>query len=315
MDEKSLIVFENISKFYGEVLGVNRVSLKVRPGITGLVGPNGSGKTTLMNLMTGLLQPSRGYVRVLGCSPSEPERLFRELGYCTQFDAFPRGFTGYQFLFSYLTVHGLSTQEAEEASSKSLQRVKLIEAAERKIAGYSKGMRQRLKLALAIALDPQILVLDEPLNGLDPMARAEIISLFRGFGDQGRFVIISSHILHEIDMISDRVVLLNGGYVMADGDIQEVRSEIPDHPIQVLVRCTNPGRLASRLFEMDHIVEVRIQEDQRGLLVRTLNADEFYLRLNQAVLETDTLVETVAPADEDVHSVYQYLIGSQETGL
>jgi len=171
-------------------------------------------------------------------------------------------------------------------------------------------MRQRIKLAQAICHQPSVLVLDEPLNGLDPMARAEMADTFRQRAQEGRHVIISSHILHEVDMISDQVILINGGYVVAEGDIQKVREEMPEHPIQVLIRCDQPARLASRLFEMDHVVEVKIQKDQKGLLIRTTDPDGFYLRLNKAVLENHVKVEAVAPADEDVASVYRYLVGS-----
>lgn len=305
------IVFENVSKFYGDVLGVNRVSLTLPPGITGLVGPNGSGKTTLMNLMTGLLRPTRGRIRIFGLSPYEPERLFSHLGYCTQYDSFPRGMTGLQFLRAFLRVHGFTGRQAHDMAWRALDRVKLVEAAGRRVAGYSKGMRQRIKLAQALCHEPDVLVLDEPLNGLDPMARAEVIALFREFSSEGRFVIVSSHILHEVDMISDQVILLSGGYVVAEGDISEVRSELPEHPIQVLIRCDRPSVLASRLFEMDHVVEVKIQDDHQGLLIRTRDAERFYKRLNQAVLETESRVEMVTPADEDVLSVYQYLIGTE----
>lgn len=308
------IVFENVSKFYGEVLGINRVSLTIKPGIIGLVGPNGSGKSTLMNLMTGLLRPTRGRISVLGLHPYDSEKLFRQIGYCAQFDSFPKGFSGYQFLYSFLKIHGYSSRESDEMASVALEKVKLIDAAHRKVAGYSKGMRQRIKLAQAICHNPRVLILDEPLNGLDPMARAEVIALFRQLAGEGCFVLISSHILHEVDMISDGVILLNGGYVVAEGDIQDVRSEMPEHPIQVLIRCERPAELASLLLRVDHVVEVKIQEDQKGLLVRTRDADQFYKRLNHAVLETNLEIEAVAPADEDVHSVYQYLIGSNGGG-
>jgi ABC-2 type transport system ATP-binding protein len=267
-----------------------------------------------MNLMTGLLRPSRGRITVRGISPDQPERLFRILGYCTQYDAFPRGFTGFQFVYAFLRVHGYGAEEAHDRAWSGLEKVKLTKAASRKIAGYSKGMRQRIKLAQAISHSPQVLVLDEPLNGLDPMARAEVIGLFQELAGGGAHVLVSSHILHEVDMISDQVVMLNGGYVVAEGDIPQVREEMPEHPIQVLVRCDRPGLLASRLFELDHVVEVKIQEDGGGLLIRTRNADSFYRKLNQAVLETGLEVEAVAPADEDVHSVYQYLIGANGGG-
>jgi ABC-2 type transport system ATP-binding protein len=304
------IVFENVSKFYGEVLGVNRVHLTIPPGITSLVGPNGSGKTTLMNLITGLLQPSQGVVRVLGISPSDPERLFTQLGYCTQYDSFPRGFSGRRFIQSYLRVHGHGSSSAAEVAARAIERVGLTEAADRRVAAYSKGMRQRIRLAQAIAHDPRVLVLDEPLNGLDPMARAEMIALFQEFARGGRHLIVSSHILHEVDLISDQVILLNEGYVVAEGDIQGVRSEMENRPLQILVRCDQPARLAASVFAHDSVVEARIHQDRGGLLVSTTDADGFFLMLNRIVLESGLSIESVTPADEDVHAVYQYLIGS-----
>ena len=305
------VVFENVSKFYGEVLGVNRVNVTIPPGITGLVGPNGSGKTTLMNLMTGLLNPSRGRVSVLGMSAAQPEQMFRHLGYSTQYDAFPPGLTGFQFIEGYLRIHGFSATEAEKLAWEALERVGLVEAAGRKVAAYSKGMRQRVKLAQAISHRPTVMVLDEPLNGLDPMARAEVIALFRELADAGCHVIVSSHILHEVDLISDQVVLLNGGYVVAEGDISGVRDEMEEqHPVQVLIRCDRPSVLAARVFQYNHVVEARIHDDGRGILVRTRDADSFHLLLNEIVLDAGLAVEAVAPADASVHAVYQYLIGS-----
>jgi ABC-2 type transport system ATP-binding protein len=305
------VIFENVSKFYGDVLGVNRVNLSIPPGITGLVGPNGSGKTTLMNLLVGLIRPSRGRVSVFGLTPENPEELFRLVGYASQYDAFPPGLTGYQFVESYLRVHGFPAQQAEAMAWKAIERVGLVEAAGRKVAGFSKGMRQRVRLAQALAHEPSVMVLDEPLNGLDPMARAEVIDLFRELADGGLHVIVSSHILHEVDLISDQVVLINGGYIVAEGEIGDVRDEMEEeHPVQVLVRCDRPSLLASRVFEADHVVEARLLEDGKGLLVRTRDADKFHLVLNDIVLAEGLVVETVAPADSDVNAVYQYLIGS-----
>jgi ABC-2 type transport system ATP-binding protein len=308
---ESLIVFANVSRFYGEVLGINNVNLAVRPGITSLVGPNGSGKTTLMNLMTGLIRPTRGSITVLGVPPDRPEELCRIVGYCTQFDAFPKGLTGYQFIYSYLRIHGMSHAECDQRTQSALQKVNMTDAANRSVAAYSKGMRQRIKLAQAIAHDPQVLVLDEPLNGLDPMARAETIALFREWGEKGRHVIVSSHILHEVDKISDQVILLSHGYVVAEGQIQGVRSEVKEQPMQILVRCDHPNQLAARLFQQDHVVEAKVAPDGKGLLLRTRDADSFYLLFNHVVLESGLEVESVAPADDDVNSVYQYLIGGE----
>ena len=304
-----LVTFAGVSRFYGEVLGVNSVNLAIPPGITSLVGPNGSGKTTLMNLMTGLIQPTKGDIRVLGVRPDQPEQLCRIVGYCAQFDAFPKGLTGYQFVYSFLRIRGESESDCERKTWAALQTVNMTDAADRPVGAYSKGMRQRIKLAQAIAHDPQVVVLDEPLNGLDPMARAETIALFRDWGAAGKHVIVSSHILHEVDRISDQVILLSHGYVVAEGQIQGVRSEVKDQPMQILIRCDHPNALAARLFQQDHVVEAKIHPDGKSILLRTTDADRFYLLLNRVVLESDLEVESVAPADDDVNSVYQYLIG------
>jgi ABC-2 type transport system ATP-binding protein len=308
--QESLVHFDNVSRFYGEVLGVNRVTLSIPPGITSLVGPNGSGKTTLMNLMTGLVRPTRGSIRILGISPDDPEKLFRVVGYATQFDSFPKGLTGFQFVYSFLRLFGKTHAECEVLARKSIERVRMTSAADRKVAGYSKGMRQRIRLAQAIAHNPRVLVLDEPLNGLDPLVRAETIALFREFASQGRHVIVSSHILHEVDMISDQVILLSNGYVVAEGQIHDVRSEIQDHPMQVLIRCNRPAALASKVFEQDHVVEARLHADGGGLLIKTRDADRFYRMLNHIALDGID-IESVAPADDNVNSVYEYLIGEE----
>jgi ABC-2 type transport system ATP-binding protein len=263
-----------------------------------------------MNLMTGLLQPTRGSISVLGTPPDKPEELFRKVGYCAQFDSFPPGITGFEFIKSFLGLYGFKKSEAEEKSMRALERVSLIDAANRKVAGYSKGMRQRIRLAQSIAHEPDVLILDEPLNGLDPLARAEIIGLFRKLAEDGLHLIISSHILHEVDLISDRVVLLNNGYVVAKGDIHGVRNEMEEHPMQILVRCDRPSALAAQLFEQEHILEARMLEDRRGLVIKTRDADQFYLKLNHVILEGYFNVESVMPVDDDLNAVYQYLIGS-----
>ncbi|HJQ99731.1 MAG TPA: ABC transporter ATP-binding protein [Candidatus Polarisedimenticolaceae bacterium] len=305
-----MIVFDNVSKFYGEVLGVNRVTLQIGPGITSLVGPNGSGKTTLMNLVTGLLRPTRGRLSVLDIGPDRPELLMKKVGYCTQYDAFPPGLTGYEFILSTLRLHGLTDAEARTKAQVAIAKVGLQEAAGRRVAGYSKGMRQRIRLAQAIAHDPEVVVLDEPLNGLDPMARAETIALFEQLAKDGKYVLLSSHILHEVDLLSDRVVLVHHGYIVAEGEIPGVREEIQERPAQILLRCDRPSLVASRIFELDSAVEIKIHEDHKGLLIHTRDAEKFYLLVNRLVMEHELDLEAVSPADEDVQAVYRYLIES-----
>jgi ABC-2 type transport system ATP-binding protein len=238
----------------------------------------------------------------------KPEQLFRKVGYCTQFDSFPRGLTGREFINSFLLVHGFEKNKANAFTEIALERVNLVEAADRKVAAYSKGMRQRIRLAQSIAHQPSVLILDEPLNGLDPMVRAETIALFRKLAAEGLFLIISSHILHEVDMMSDFVVLLNNGYVVAEGNIHGVRDEMQEHPMQILVRCDKPSKLAAYVFDQDHVVEARLHDDRRGLFVKTRDADLFYLLLNRVVAEGEINVESVTPVDDDLSAVYQYLI-------
>jgi len=264
-----------------------------------------------MNLMTGLLRPTRGSVTLLGIPTDQPDQLFRKVGYCTQFDSFPRGLTGREFISSFLLVHGFEKKRAAELTEIALERVNLLDAADRKVAAYSKGMRQRIRLAQSIAHQPAVMILDEPLNGLDPMVRSETIALFRKLAAEGLHLIISSHILHEVDMMSDSVVLLNNGYIVAEGNIHGVRDEMEEHPMQILIRCDQPAKLAAYVFAQDHVVEARLHEDRRGLFVKTRDADRFYLLLNEVVADGEINMESVAPVDDDLSAVYQYLIGTK----
>ena len=305
------IVFHDVSKFYGEVLGVNHVDLNIPPGITSLVGPNGSGKTTLMNLLTGLIYPDRGTITVRNLSPMDPERLMRITGYATQYDTAPRGITGFDFVSFQLVLAGKTGREAAEMAWKALERVGMTESAHRKVASYSKGMRQRVRLAQAIAGEPEVLVLDEPLNGLDPLIRAETVALFREFASRGRHVILSSHVLQEVDIISDQVIFIANGMVVAEGAVRGVREEIHEHPSQFMVRCRNAPRVASLLFAEDTITEIKLHDDRMGLLVMTRDRAEFTRALTRISLGGHT-IESVVAADADVDALYRYLIGGSE---
>jgi ABC-2 type transport system ATP-binding protein len=306
------VIFEEVSKFYGEVLGVNRVTLNIPPGITSLVGPNGSGKTTLMNLMTGLLFPDHGRIVMRGISPRDPEALMRITGYATQYDTAPRWATGFTFITTGLLLFGYDRAEAEARAWKALERVRLTEAANRKVAGYSKGMRQRVRLAQAIAHDPDLVVLDEPLNGLDPLVRAETIDLFRSLAAEGKHVILSSHVLQEVDLISDQVVLIANGMIVAEGQIRKVREEIQEHPSQFIIRCRerDASGVASRLFGEDHVTEIKLNDDRLGMLVMTRDREQFARALSRIALDGHR-IESVLPADENVDALYEYLIGGE----
>jgi ABC-2 type transport system ATP-binding protein len=272
------------------------------------VGPNGSGKTTLMNLMVGLIHPDRGSITVRGLSPRDPERLMRITGYATQYDAAPRGVTGFDFVSTGLLLAGYSKAETAQRAWKALERVSMTDAAHRKVAAYSKGMRQRVRLAQAVAYSPEVLVLDEPLNGLDPLVRAETIALFREYAADGRHVILSSHVLQEVDVISDQVILIANGMIIAEGQIRSVREEISEHPSQYLIRCRDASRIASLLFEQDHITQIKLADDKLGLLVMTRSRRDFSRALTHISLAGHT-VESVMAADENVDALYEYLIG------
>jgi ABC-2 type transport system ATP-binding protein len=309
VSQDAVIEIRDLSKWYGEVLGVNRVTLDIPPGVTSLVGPNGCGKSTLMNLIAGLLHPSKGSVRILGQSPEDPESLHQVLGYCTSHDGFHETFTGEEFLLALLRTHALPEFRVRELVDAALDRVGLDgEDRRRHVGSYSKGMRQRLKLALAIAHQPRVLVLDEPLNGLDPLGRSEIIDLFQALAAEGSTVLISSHILHEVDLVSDNVVMLHHGYVVAEGAIQHVRSEISDRPLQVRVRCADPGRLAARSFSEAAVLSGRIEDG--GVLVETKDPLAFARLVAQVSVSDEILIESLEMADENVQAVYDYLIGT-----
>ncbi len=305
------VSLHDISKFYGDILGVNRVSLEIEPGIIGLVGPNGAGKSTLMNLIAGLITPTRGTLEVLGVTPANPEVFFRQLGYCTQYDSFPAGINGYDFIFNTLRVHGYDRAVAGSLTLQALEQVNLMKAAKQAVSAYSKGMRQRIKLAQAICHQPEVLILDEPLNGLDPMARAQVIDLFREFANAGKIVLISSQILHEVDLVSDRVVLINSGYLVAEGDLSKIQSETGE-PLKIFVRSNDAAAIAAKVFDLDHVVEAQLHYDGSGLFIRSSDADAFYIAFNRKVVEEGWTIESMGPADETVEAVYQHLIVEQQ---
>jgi ABC-2 type transport system ATP-binding protein len=302
-----LIILDEVSKFYGDVLGVNHINLHIPPGITSLVGPNGSGKTTLMNLMTGLIHPDQGTILMRGISPRDPENLMRITGYATQYDSAPRWATGLNFITTSLQFFGYSRDDAEKRAWKALERLNLTGAAHRKMAAYSKGMRQRIRLAQAISHEPDLLVLDEPLNGLDPLIRAETIALFRFWAAEGRHVIISSHVLQEVDDISDQVILIANGMIVAEGKIRQVREEIHEHPSQIIIRCDDAARVASLLFLEEHVAEICLNEDRGGMLIKTRDREQLAQAIGRIAMDGHR-ISSVIPADENVDALYEYLI-------
>lgn len=300
----------NVARWYGEILGINKVTVDLAPGITGLVGPNGSGKSTLLNMLAGILRPGRGEMTILGQSVWNNPELRRRVGYCSQVDKFYENFSGLEFLASILKLHGRGKRWAEATALEALARVGMTEHQDRPIRAYSKGMRQRVKIALAIAHGPEVVLFDEPFNGLDPVGRREMIQLLLDYDREGRTILISSHILQEVEQMTGRILMMSNGYVMAEGEVREVRDQLRSHPFEVVIRCNEPRRLAAIMLREDGVRSIRI-ESETSVALLTNDPDHFYTRLNDVVLGDSIEIASVTLADENIQSIYRYLSGRE----
>ena len=301
------IATEQLSKWYGQVSGLNDVTVSVPPGITGLLGPNGAGKSTFMKLVTGQLRPSKGSVRVLGEPIWGNYEIYRRVGFCPEQDAFYDRMTGREWVTALVGLNGLSPEEASASAHRALEAVDLLEAADRKIGGYSKGMRQRVKLAQALAHDPELLILDEPLSGMDPLMRRRPIRQIREWGRAGKSVLVSSHILHEIESMTSNILLINNGRIVAEGNVHQIRDLIDEHPHTVFVRVADPRRLAQALLAEDGVISLRFEPG--AVIVETARPDDFYTRLTQMAStgEAGPIDEITSP-DDNLQAVFKYLV-------
>jgi ABC-2 type transport system ATP-binding protein len=299
---------EDVSKWYGEVVAVNGMSAELRPGVTGLLGPNGAGKSTLMKMMTGQLRPSRGRLTVLDTEPWNHPALFHRLGFCPEHDSFYERMTGRRFVTALLSLHGLTRREAQSRAEKAIDEVGMTQVADGRIGGFSKGMRQRIKLAQAIAHDPEVLVLDEPVSGLDPVGRRHIIDLVRKWGGEGRTVLVSTHILHEVEAMTSTVLLVHQGRLLAEGDVHEIRDLIDEHPHHVALVTSNPRALAARLISDPDVLSVRFDEETRSVTCETARPDEFYRRIPSLVLQEGMDIEELSSPDDNLQAVFDYLV-------
>jgi ABC-2 type transport system ATP-binding protein len=305
-----MIEFHAVSKWYGQVIGLNHLSLSLPAGVTGLLGPNGSGKSTLLQLATGQLRPSQGQVRVLGHRPWNNPGLNRYIGLCPEQDAFFEWMTGRQFLTTCALLAGLGSRESPHAAARALDQVRMTEHADRPVRGYSKGMRQRIKLAQAMVHDPLILFLDEPLTGTDPVARRELIDLIIAWGRQGRTVLVSSHVFHEVQAVTSSIVLLNRGRLVALGDVRQIRDLIDKHPHRIILKSPNISELAAKLVRCDDVVGIELKRNDGTIVVETRLPDQFYGRLGAIALEGDTPIDEVYSDDDNLESVFKYLVTS-----
>jgi ABC-2 type transport system ATP-binding protein len=305
----AVIAATHLSKWYGIVLGLNDVSLEIEEGITGLLGPNGAGKSTLMKLITGQMKPAIGTVTVRGRRVWNAPDVFSRIGFCPEQDVFYEDVTGWEFLCGLLRLQGYAPAEIRERAARALDIVDLTADKDRLIRGYSRGMRQRIKFAQAIAHDPEIVILDEPLSGLDPLGKRKLIRLIKDFKSQGRTVLVSSHVLPEIEALTSRVVLIHQGKVFAQGDIPYIRDFIETHPHQISVRSSDPRALAARFVGDRSIQKMTFGDDARTLVVETHKRDEFFGRLTGAVLEGGIEVEEISSPDDNLQAVFEYLVG------
>ena len=263
-----------------------------------------------MNIVTGMIRPGQGSVHVLGERPWNNARLHRRVGYCSQSDHFYENFSGLEFLQTMLALGGEGRAWARRTAEQALEMVNLSADRRRPLRAYSKGMRQRTKIALALARQPEVLVLDEPFNGLDPVGRHQMMDLFKEYSREGRTILVSSHILHEIEQMTDRILMMSNGYVLAEGEVTQVRDMLRRHPFKVLLRCNDPRRLAALMLAEDSVLRIEL-EDERTVTLATRDPDRFYLRLNAIVLEHNIDVDLVTLADENMASIYHYLSGRE----
>jgi ABC-2 type transport system ATP-binding protein len=305
----AVISASNLSKWYGNVLGLNDVSLDIESGITGLLGPNGAGKSTFMKIITGQLKPNIGAVSIRGQKVWNNPALFQGIGFCPEHDVFYEEMTGFEFVTGLLRFYGYSSSEIKERAARALDIVELTKDKDRLIRGYSRGMRQRIKFAQAIAHDPEIVILDEPLSGLDPLGKRKLIRLIKEFRTAGRTVLVSSHVLPEIEALTSRVVLVHQGKILAQGDIPYIRELIETHPHMISVRSSDPRALAARFVGDRAIQKMTFPPDGRTLVVETHKRDDFYGRLTDAVLEGGIEVEEISSPDDNLQAVFEYLVG------
>jgi ABC-2 type transport system ATP-binding protein len=302
-----IVSAEHVSKWYGQVIGLNDVSVGVPSGITGLLGPNGAGKSTFMKLITGQLKPSKGVVKVLGEPIWGNPHLYFEIGFCPEQDSFYERMTGLEWVTALVRLNGLSDKDADAAAKRALTAVDLMDAANKKIGAYSKGMRQRVKLAQAIVHDPALLILDEPLAGMDPLARRRTIRMIREWARSGKSVIVSSHILHEVESMTGNILLINNGRILAEGDVHQIRELIDEHPHTVSVRAQEPRALAREFLSFGDVRSLKFEEG--AVIVETGKPDMFYARLTEmAASGKYGSIDEVTSPDDNLAAVFQYLV-------
>ncbi len=302
---EAVVEFAAVSKWYGPVLGLREVSLAVPRGIIGLLGPNGAGKSTFLKVITGEVRPSRGAVRVFG-APVPSRETFRRIGYAPEIEVFFEELTAREFVTALAEASGMDGATARRRAEETLHEVGLEKALDRRVSTYSKGMRQRTKLAQALLHDPDVVLLDEPMTGLDPLARAHMVELIQRLGARGKAVIVSSHILDEVETMTSQIVVLYKGQLLAQGDVHAIRGMIDRHPHRVALTCSDPRRLASALVAMPSVTSLRFAAHDR-VEFETRDPDGCYAAIPRLALDHGVKVTALTSPDDNLSAVFHYL--------
>jgi ABC-2 type transport system ATP-binding protein len=298
------IVVTNMSKWFGLKVAVSELTISFRPGVTGLLGPNGAGKTTLLRVISGLQRPSQGEVSILGVDPRKDTDIYRRISLVPEDESVYDRLTGRQFV--ELAAKLAKIDAPKDRAAAAIETVQLTDAADRALGGFSKGMRQRAKVAAALVSDPEILLLDEPLNGADPVQRAQLIALFKQLGAQGRTLLVSSHVLTEVERVSDRVVAMVDGRLAAVGDVATIRAAMTDKPRRIYVDTGNPRKLAAALIAGSDVLGVQVEGDT--VHVETTDAAGLARRLPTLSIDHAIPISKIEPVDESLESVFRYLV-------
>lgn len=305
-----IVAFHDASKWYGNVIGINKLTLNIMPGITGLLGPNGAGKSTLLQLATGQLRPSQGKVEVLGQRVWNNPALNQRIGLCPEQDALYEWMTGRDFVSTSARLAGWNRTDAARKADDTLEAVGMTRHKNRPVRGYSKGMRQRTKLAQALVNDPDVLFLDEPMTGTDPVARRDLLDIVQQLATQGKSVIVSSHVLYEVQALTPNIILLNRGRLLAQGHIRQIRDLMDQHPHHIVLVSNNCRALAAELFTHPDVDGIRLIPKESSLVVETRLPDAFYARLPQLAVQGTWSIDEVYSQDDNLDAVFHYLVTS-----
>ena len=303
-----MISFDHASRWYGQVIGMNDITVEIGAGVTALLGQNGAGKTTMMRLITGQLRPTTGSVRVFGMDPFANPEVYKRLGYVADIDSFPEHLSGRAFIYRMARMSGFDHARATSRTDELLVEVGMVEAADKRLKGYSKGMRQRIKLAQALLTDPDILLLDEPLNGLDPLARREFMDRLHALAERGKTIVVSSHILFEVEQMTRSIMLMHRGRMLASGDLRTIRDLIDRHPHRIRILTDEPRKVASSLMALPFVLSAEIESDEQGVEIRTREPDKFYDRIPSLALDEGVRIFGFESPDNNLESVFHYLV-------